>query len=77
MLAPVPPEDLRSIFEEYLHGAITRGRIPPRHVGLGFDTLTVIDRIARQHPEADVELIADAYAAYAREHDPSGAGRRF
>jgi hypothetical protein len=71
MLAPMPPEDLRSTFEHHLHSAITRGRIPPRNAGLGQDTLSVIDRIARPHPEADVELIADAYVMYAREHNPS------
>jgi hypothetical protein len=72
MPAPLPPEDLRSMFEAHLHGAITRGRIPPGNTGLGPDTLSVIDMIARQHPEADVELIADAYTVFAREQDPSG-----
>jgi hypothetical protein len=42
--------------------------MPPGNVGLGPDTLSVINLIADQHPEADVELIADAYAAYEREH---------
>ena len=64
MLAPTPPEDLRSVFEAHLHGAITRGRIPPGNVGLGPDTWSVINLIAQQHPEAEVDLIADAYAGH-------------
>jgi hypothetical protein len=52
--------------------SIARSRVAGANVGLGPDTSSVIDMIARQHPEADVELIADAYAAYTREHDPSG-----
>jgi hypothetical protein len=38
VLAPIPPEGLRSVFEAHLHGAITRGRMPPGNVGLGPDT---------------------------------------
>jgi hypothetical protein len=59
--SPLPAEDLRSIFEGLLHGAITKGGIPPRSAGLGADTQWVIELIARQHPEAPVELIAHTY----------------
>jgi hypothetical protein len=31
----------------------------------------MINLIAQQHPEAEVDLIADAYAAYEREHNPT------
>jgi hypothetical protein len=60
MLAPMPPEDPRQTFEQHLHGAITGARISHE----------TPDMIARQHPETDVELIADAYVVYAR-HNPS------
>jgi hypothetical protein len=40
----------------------------PRNVGFGSDTLQARELIAFQHPDADVELIVDAYGAYAREH---------
>ena len=42
------------------------------HVGLGWATRTfsAIEAIAREHPDATVDSIAEAYDAFDREHSP-------
>jgi hypothetical protein len=40
----------------------------PRDAGLGSAVCDAIDLVARDHPEADVRLIADAYDAFGREY---------
>ncbi len=69
MPAPLPPEDLSSVFRDLLNLAITLGRAPLDGCELGPATMAVIASIARQHPEAPVELIAEAYDAFLRERD--------
>ena len=59
---------LRDIFEELLNLALTRGRVTPAHSGLGPSTRAAIDVVAVEHPDADADLIADAYDAFDREH---------
>ena len=68
MLAPLSPAGPRSTFQDLLHGALLGGRVPPTMSGLGPDTVAAIEAIAREHPEATAELIADAYDAFTREH---------
>jgi hypothetical protein len=62
------PGGVESAFRWYLNCAITLGSRPSRDAGLGLGTCDAIDRVARDHPESDVRLIADAYDAFAREH---------
>jgi hypothetical protein len=61
-------EDLRAAFQESLNCAIAHSLRPSRWVGLGDETCTAIEAVAREHPEATVDHIADAYDAFAREH---------
>ncbi|MEN3318812.1 MAG: hypothetical protein V7643_2213 [Mycobacterium sp.] len=63
--------NLRSAFQECLNGAITHGQRPSRWIGLGQWTCTAIDAVAQEHPDATADHIADAYDAFAREHEPS------
>jgi hypothetical protein len=63
VLARLPPEHLRSTFQELLQRAITKGHTPPCSVGLGPDTFSAVELIADQLPEAPVGLIARAYDA--------------
>jgi hypothetical protein len=63
------PADLRADFQELLHRAIIQGCLSAAHGGkLGPDTLAAIDRMAREHPDAGADLIAEAYDAFLREH---------
>lgn len=63
-------EDLRDTFQESLNSAIAHGLRPSRWIGLGEGTFGAIDVIAREHPDATVDRIADAYDAFDREHSP-------
>lgn len=63
-----PDGGVGSIFKRYLHSAITDGLRPPRESRLGPRTCDAIERVAEEHPEAAVGLIADAYDAFALEH---------
>jgi hypothetical protein len=68
------PEDLRQIFQGLLDLALTRGRVAPSSSGLGPSTTAAINVVAYEHPDAEAELIADAYDAFEREHCCSGVG---
>jgi hypothetical protein len=69
MLAEPPtPEELRLTFQGLLNLALTRGRLTPPCCGLGPGTLAAINVVAFEHPDAEAELIADAYDAFQREH---------
>jgi len=68
------PEDLRPIFQGLLNLALTRGRVAPSSSGLGPSTTAAINGVAYEHPDAEAELIADAYDAFEREHGCSGVG---
>jgi hypothetical protein len=73
MLAEPPtPEGLRATFQELLNLALTRGRVASSDVGLGPTTLAAINVVAREHPDAEAELIAGAYDAFEREHGSGG-----
>ncbi|TPG31651.1 hypothetical protein EAH80_22105 [Mycobacterium hodleri] len=50
-----------SIFENALLRAITEGQSPHRTGELTEETWSAIDAIAREHPEATVWLISDAF----------------
>ncbi len=63
-------EDLRDVFQDALNSAILHGLRPSRWNGLGDQTFGAIDAIAREHPDATVDCIADAYDAFEREHSP-------
>jgi hypothetical protein len=62
------PPNSRRAFEELLNLALTRGSFAASPCGLGPATIAAIDVIALEHPDADAELITDAYDAYEREH---------
>lgn len=57
-------------FRASLNGAIAHGLRPSRWIGLGDQTCTALEAIAREHPDATVDHIADAYDAFDREHRP-------
>ncbi|RDH78980.1 hypothetical protein DVS77_10405 [Mycolicibacterium moriokaense] len=61
--------DLRTAFQDSLNRAITHGLRPSRWIGLGDATCSAIEAVAEEHPDATVAHIADAYDAFAREHD--------
>jgi hypothetical protein len=63
--------DLYGAFQDSLNCALVRGLRPSRWTGLGDETCTAIEAIAREHPEATADHIADAYDAFAREHAAS------
>ncbi len=63
-----PPEGVGSVFKRCLHSAITDGLAPPLTSTLGPRTCHAIQRVADDHPEAGVDLIAGAYDAFAAEH---------
>ena len=65
--------DLRSTFQESLNRAIAHGQRPSRWSGLGEMTRTAIDAVAREHPDATADHIADACDAFAREHEPASS----
>ena len=63
-MSGAPLDDARSAFEGALHRAITEGRSPSRADHLSAAAWTAIDAVAREHPDALVGLIADAYDAF-------------
>lgn len=63
-----PPDDLRLAFQELLNLALIRGRATPSSCVLGPHTCAAIDLVAYDHPDAEPECIAAAYAAFDREH---------
>jgi hypothetical protein len=67
MLAKIPFDTTRAIFENALFRAITDGQSPPRTGDLSAETWSTIDAIAREHPEATVRLISDAFDTFERE----------
>jgi hypothetical protein len=69
---PPTPEGLRATFQELLNRALTRGRVAPGSAGLGPSTLAAVNAVALEHPDADAELIADAYDVFEREHGTGG-----
>ena len=67
-MARTPSADPRVTFEQALNDAITQGRMPAPGIGLGPNTHAAIAAVAREHPEATVEVIVTAYDAFAHEH---------
>lgn len=65
--------DLRDAFQDSLNRAIADGQRPSRWIGLGDRTRTAIEAVAEEHPDATADHIADAYDAFAREHEASGS----
>lgn len=65
--------DLYSAFQESLNRAITHGQRPSRWIGLGEETRSAIEAVAQEHPDATADHIADAYDAFARDHQPTPA----
>jgi len=67
--------DMRNAFQECLNRAIVQGQRPSPWIGLADETRAAIEAVADEHPDATADHIADAYDAFAREHEPSsGAG---
>ena len=65
MLAePDKPHKLRTTFQELLNHALTRGRVAPTPSCLGPTTRAAIDVVALDHPDAEAEVIAEAYDAF-------------
>jgi hypothetical protein len=63
--------NLRSTFQTSLNCAIAHGQRPSQWTCLGARTHTAIDAVAQEHPDATADHIADAYDAFAREHEPA------
>jgi hypothetical protein len=63
-----PTERLWGAFQQHLVAAIVDGSLPTSVTGLGTQTLSAIEAIARDHPEAQPELIVEAHNAFTREH---------
>jgi hypothetical protein len=72
MLATSPLGIRRSVFQDALILAVTEGRSPARTCDLGSEPRSIIEAIAERHPEANPDLIADAYDAFDREADGGG-----
>jgi hypothetical protein len=68
MTAMPVSRDARTAFEEALLCALTEGRIPSAQGDFGMATRSALDAIAKQHPEAEVVLISEAYDAFEQEH---------
>jgi hypothetical protein len=67
MLA-TPPSGIRyEVFHDALMCAVTEGQTPSRSCNLGRHARSIIETIADRHPEANPDLIADAYDAFDRE----------
>jgi hypothetical protein len=62
------PQELHQRFCRLLHHALAQGGTPDERTGLGPRTRAAVARVAREHPEATVDLIADAYDAFHLEH---------
>lgn len=63
--------DLRDAFQDSLNCAIAHGQHPAQWIGFGEKTRTAIEAVAREHPDATADHIADAYDAFASEHEPA------
>lgn len=72
MLANQPNRTSYETFRDALLGAVVDGRFPPATCDLGPQSSAVIRSIAERHPEADPDLIADAYDAFDSEHGSDG-----
>ncbi len=59
---------LRTVFQEQLNLAITQGQAPAPESDLGPATTAAIDRVAREHPDAEADDIAAAYDAFLLDH---------
>lgn len=62
------PSELRQRFQSALNDAITRGRSAMDGSGLGPLTRAAVRVVAEEHPNAEADLIADAYDAFELEH---------
>jgi hypothetical protein len=67
MLANPPPGNRYEIFKDALLQAVAEGQNPSRSCDFGHETRSIIQTIAERHPEANPDLIADAYDAFNRE----------
>jgi len=65
MLAEPPTS--RRTFAELLSAALAYGAVPTVDAGLGPLSQQALAAVAREHPDATVHLIADAYDAFDRE----------
>jgi|GEM_PF-3875844 len=72
MLATSPLGIRHSVFQDALLRAVTEGQSPSSTCNLGSETRSIIEAIAERHPEANPDLIADAYDAFDREADGCG-----
>lgn len=68
-------DELRETFQRNLIAAVADGRVPTRNSGLGPHTVSAIEAIANDHPEARVELITKAYDTFSDEHISERASR--
>jgi hypothetical protein len=66
-------EQLRISFERNLVTAVAYGQRPDSSAGFGPHTISAIEAIAREHPEAAVRLIAEAHDAFFLEHVSASA----
>jgi hypothetical protein len=69
MLAQPPLGTRHDVFKDALMRAVVDGQLPSRTCDLGHDTRAIIQAIAEHHPEANPNLIADAFDAFEREPD--------
>ena len=67
VVATPSPDQARSLFRDALLRAITTGQTLPRTCDLGARTWSAIEAVAREHPDATVRLIADAYDTFEEE----------
>ncbi len=65
--------NLRGAFQDSLNCAIAHGQRPAQWIGLGDKTRTAIEAVAEEHPDATADHIADAYDAFASEHEPANS----
>ncbi|BBY29525.1 hypothetical protein [Mycolicibacterium sediminis] len=64
---PAESPTSRTTFEESLSAALARGEWPTQMAGLGPLARSAIEAVAREHPDATVHHIAEAYDAFGRE----------
>jgi hypothetical protein len=68
LVEPGEPDELRTTFQDVLNLALILGRVTSSLSGLGPTTRAAIDVVALEHPDAEAEIIAEAYDAFQREH---------
>jgi hypothetical protein len=61
-------DDGRARFIDLLNAAITAGRMPCPDAGLGPRTMVALRLVAAEHPEATMDSILAAHAAFTHEH---------